>query len=55
MTVFKGMRYLFLGCPLPIFVLKEYSNQVHSINLHLYTILVVPSNSAQSSLINNLL
>ena len=37
------------------FLLKGYSSQreVHSINLHMYTILVVPSNCAQRSLINN--
>ena len=37
--------------------LKGYSSQrkVHSINLHMYNILVVPSNCAQISLINNYL
>ena len=36
-------------------VLKGHSSQweVHSINLHMYTILVVPSNCAERSLINN--
>ena len=36
-------------------LLKGYSGQyeIHSINLHMYTILVVPSNCAQRSLINN--
>ena len=38
-------------------ILKGYSSQweVHSINLHNYTILVVPSDCAQRSLINNYL
>ena len=37
------------------YVLKGYSSQweVHSTNLHNYTILVVPSNCAQRSLVNN--
>ena len=38
-----------------LLVLKGYSSQgeVHSVNLHMYTILVVPSNCAQRTLINN--
>ena len=36
-------------------LLKGYSSQgeVHNINLHMYTVLVVPTNCAQRSLINN--